>query len=162
MSMITIVYAVPQAAAERLEQDADFFDEVTQFDNSDFSSCSLEKAWHGLHFLLTGQADEASAPLGFILSGGKELPETDGGYGPARLFTADETRDISAALSALSGEQLWSRFDETKMTDEGVYPSIWDEPEADLRDEYVTYFRELRKFLKFAAADGACLLVTLG
>jgi hypothetical protein len=121
---------------------------------------SLEKAWHGLHYLLTGSAEEADPPLGFILQGGEEFG-VDFGYGPARLFRAEEVNHLHIALEAVSDDVLWSRFDPAEMTAAGVYPGVWDEPAADLREEYTHYFRELKGLIARANAHGHGLLVAL-
>ena len=36
----------------------------------------VDKAWHGLHFLLTGTAWEGDFPLNFIVSGGRRSATT--------------------------------------------------------------------------------------
>jgi Domain of unknown function (DUF1877) len=124
------------------------------------TSLSLEKAWHGLHYLLTGSAAEGDLPLAFLLQGGEEVGEDDS-YGPPRLFSPDEVEEIDAALSAISDDQLWSRFDPEQMSAEGVYPDCWDEPEQDLREEYLSYFHEMKKIVSLANTRGDALLVLL-
>src|SRR5436309_1032657 len=89
-------------------------------------SLSLEKAWHGLHFLLTGFAWEGELPLAFLIQGGEAIGD-DLGYGPPRLFEHPQVAELDAALDAISEDELWSRFDPEQMS--GVYPEIWDEPE---------------------------------
>lgn len=48
---------------------------------------SLDKEWHGAHYLLCGKAEDDGSPLGQAVMGGLELGEGEGfsGYGPARL-----------------------------------------------------------------------------
>lgn len=57
----------------------------------------LGQAWHILHFLFTGTAEEGEWPGGFVMSGGTEIGP-DLGYGPARLFSAEQAREIAAFL----------------------------------------------------------------
>jgi hypothetical protein len=123
-------------------------------------SVSLEKAWHGLHYLLTGSATEGPPPLGFILEGGKPIGD-GGGYGPPRLFSPSEVQQMHKALSAISDNKLWSRFNAEEMTDQDVYPGIWDEPEEELREEYVMYFNELKKLFAAAASKKLAVVVRL-
>ena len=47
------------------------------------------------------------------------------------------------------------------MEAESIYPCIWDEEEEELRDEYLSYFRELKKVVAQAGEGGMGLLVTL-
>lgn len=161
MSMICDIYAITPAELDRLHNDAGFFGELTRYDNQNAKLCSLEKAWHGLHYLLTGEPWESFGPLAFILAGGDEIDGSDGGYGPARSFTPDETQHINAAISAITDDQLWSRFDVEAMTAQRIYPEIWDEPEPDLKDEYTMYFRQLKQLIADAVSRGQGLLVML-
>lgn len=110
-------------------------------------SLSLEKAWHGLHYLMSGSAAEGEEPWNFLLLGGEPLGD-DTGYGPPRYFDPDSVRRLNLVLRNLSDEQLWSRFDADTMENEGVYPGIWDEEEADLKEEYLEYFHELKDFMQ--------------
>ena len=50
----------------------------------------LDKAWHGIHFLLTGSAWEGEEPLCYLLAGGQEVGDEDVGYGPARVLRPRE------------------------------------------------------------------------
>jgi lysophospholipase L1-like esterase len=120
----------------------------------------LQKAWHGLHYLLTGSAGEGGLPLGFLLEGGREVGQ-DLGYGSPRLFEPGDVQHLNAALAPITEDELWSRFDPIAMEAEGIYPVIWDEDEEELREEYVTYFLELKKVVAQASAGGMGLLVIL-
>jgi hypothetical protein len=122
-------------------------------------SVSLEKAWHGLHYLLTGEVWEGAGPLAFLLSGG----EQEGGDEEApRWFTPQETVEIHQALLGVSDDQLWSRFDADEMAQNDVYPGIWDEPEEDLQEEYLMYFHQLKEAVAAAVQSNRGLLVSIG
>ena len=123
-------------------------------------SISLEKAWHGLHFLLTGSAWEGEPPLDFLLRGGEPIGEDDG-YGPPRLLRPDEVRALDARLSHVSDDDLWSRFDPSLMEEEDIYPGVWDEPEDDLKEEYLGYFHALKRLVHEAGSRGMALVVML-
>jgi len=132
----------------------------------EFVDLDIDKAWHGIHFLLTGTAWEGDGPLAFVVNGGTPIGDEDGhdvGYGPARGFTSGEVREIAEALAGIDSKDLDGRFDPAAMTKAEVYPSIWDRaPEEDdtlgyLREHYVV----LRSFVTEAAAAGQALLVWL-
>src|ERR1700722_3238791 len=53
-----------------------------------YADLDVDKAWHGLHFLLTGTAWEGAPPLDFIVKGGRQIGDVDVGYGPARAFSS--------------------------------------------------------------------------
>jgi hypothetical protein len=127
----------------------------------DRSDLDLEKAWHGLHFLLTGAAYEERPPLDFLATGGEEIGDEDIGYGPARAYRSPEVREIAAALTLLSPDALIERFDPGSMAAQGIYPHIWDREDEHqeqrewLRASYVA----LRDLVLGAARDGLGLIV---
>lgn len=123
-------------------------------------SVSLEKAWHGLHYLLTGETWEGEGPLAFLLAGGEQLGDDE--ESPVRWFNPEETARIHEALDGVSDAQLWSRFDAQELEQEGIYPGIWDEPEEDLQEEYFGYFHELKQVVAAATLNGQGLVVSLG
>jgi len=125
---------------------------------SDSHAVSLEKAWHGLHFLLTGTAMEGEQPLNFLLLGGEPI----GADESTRRLSPEAVREVQLALSSISDEQLWNRFDSELMTSEGIYPEIWDEPEEDLKQEYLMYFHELKRLIAEAATAGNAVLISIG
>ena len=113
-------------------------------------SISIDKAWHGLHYLLCGAPEPAPGPLGQAVFGGTEIGE-DQGYGPARYFSPTQVAEIASALRSpgLEGE-LHARFDAEAMTRLGIYPGGWD---AGDHDWLIEAFRTVRDF--YAAASKA-------
>jgi hypothetical protein len=84
---------------------------------------SLEKAWHGIHFLLTGQAEGGEPPLAWAVPGHREIPDRQKlmGQGPARLLTPEEVQQVSAALSKVKQKQLGLRYDVKAMERARLY-----------------------------------------
>jgi hypothetical protein len=123
----------------------------------------LDKSWHGIHYLLTGTADEGGAPLDFLVAGGVDVGDEDVGYGPPRAFTSEETRAIAAALAAISDDELRSRFAPEAMMKAEIYPEIWDRDPKD--DDTLGYLMEYVAILRAAIASvtsrGHGLLVML-
>jgi len=152
--------------------------------NSDVPEIDVDKAWHGIHWLLTGSAEPvdpavrqaprrrrlfrrapAPAPAPAIgaealaVLGGEAIGE-DQGYGPARLLRPDEVAAIAAALEPLDREALAARVDLAAMDAAGLYPGIWDE--EDVYEEYVgPNYDVLRDFYLDAAARGAAVVLQL-
>jgi hypothetical protein len=120
----------------------------------------VDKAWHGLHFLLTGSAWEGNFPLNFIVVGGEEVGD-DLGYGPARALSSDDVRKIDAAFEPLTPEELGRRFDAQRMTELQIYPFGWShDPDGEL--EYLLeFYTELRAFVRRTAERRHALLVYL-
>jgi hypothetical protein len=123
-------------------------------------SISLEKAWHGLHYLLCGDAEPVPGPLGQAVMGGNEFGE-DLGYGPARCFSAAETAEIATALQAPGLEAtLRERFDPAAMESLGIYPGGWSEDE-DAEEWLFEAFHELRDFYAAASAAGRAVVAVI-
>ena len=131
--------------------------------SSEGDELDVDKAWQGIHFLLTGTAIEGDPPLNFIVGGGRLIGDVDVGYGPARAFANDEVRVIAQALNDVPPESLRERFDPKSMMEEGVYPEIWDRDATE--DDTVGYlienYADLRSFIRRTAERGDGMLVYL-
>jgi Domain of unknown function (DUF1877) len=79
----------------------------------------FDKAWHALHFLLTGSADETDDPL-CLYGRGRPIAE-DNGYGPPLLMSAEEMRAFHDAFAVLSDDELRRRYDPKAMLSAGIY-----------------------------------------
>ena len=123
----------------------------------------LDKAWHGLHYLLTSTAWEGNPPLNFLVAGGRPVGAEDVGYGPARVFTVAETRDVAAALAEVSDAELTDRFDPRDMLQKQIYPEIWlrNPAEDDPLGYLMEYLATLRGALASAVSSGHGLLVSI-
>jgi hypothetical protein len=87
---------------------------------------SLDKAWHGVHYLLCGEVEPGASLLSQAVLGGTQLGE-DLGYGPARYFQADQVAEIAREMSSSDLEAgMESRYDSERMSRLGVYPGRWD------------------------------------
>lgn len=122
----------------------------------------LDKAWHGIYYLLTGKAEGGDSPLNFLQEGGTEIPDIDVGYGNARAYRAAETREILDALRRIGEEELVDRYNPKDMLAQGIYPNIWL---RDSKEETLDYLIEsigiLRGFLAQAVDAGLGILVYL-
>jgi len=125
---------------------------------SDDVHLDLEKAWHGIHFLLTGEVWEGELPLAFLVRG-QELGDVDVGYGPARSFDASEVRAIAEALGPISPSMLRSRFDPRATGWSEVYPTHGAAPDDEAREYFISYYEALRAFVLETAELGAGLIV---
>ena len=102
----------------------------------------VDKAWHCLHFLLTGTADGGEPPLNFILGGGREVGDEEVGYGPARAFSAQEVAEIARALEPIDRSWLVAKFDAGQMDRLEIYPDVgqWSEVDPGSEDSFGYYF----------------------
>ena len=129
-------------------------DEVAQVD--------LDKAWHALHYLLTGTAWEGEEPFNFIVSGGVEVGE-DIGYGLARALTSQQVQSLNTVLQRIDEPFLKRRYNPQKMMALEIYPEVWDRDPAD--EDNLRYcldaFAELKTFVAQAAERNVGFIVYL-
>jgi Domain of unknown function (DUF1877) len=124
---------------------------------------SLDKAWHGVHYLLAGTAEPGSELRSQAVLGGVELgddPEGFSGYGPARYFRAARVRELSEELRRPEVEgEAGARFDPAKMSQLNIYPG-WRAGEQD-KEWLMDAFRRLRDFYSNASAQGRAIITCL-
>src|SRR5438045_960649 len=85
----------------------------------------LNKAWHAIHFALTGSRLGGEEPLNFLVSEGTPVGEVDVGFGPARVLSSQQVRSLALALAPLQPEALAARIDLGKLDEEVSYPGNW-------------------------------------
>jgi Domain of unknown function (DUF1877) len=164
MSMIGNFRALPDKELEALFAEPSRVEQLLYESllggGSNGNELDVDKAWHGLHFLLTGSAWQGTFPLNFIAAGGREVGD-DLGYGPARGLTSRDVLQIDAALEPLTADELRQRFDPQRMTELEIYPFGWsDDPDSE-RDYLLEFYADLRGFVRRTAEHGHALLVYL-
>ena len=120
----------------------------------------IDKAWHAIHFLLTGDTWGGEPPLFNAVLGGTELGAEDVGHGPARFLTLAEVQDVASALSEISETDLRNRYNASALSAADIYPGGWEDVEGSL--EYLLpYYTKLVEFFSEAAKHGDAMLIYL-
>jgi len=120
---------------------------------------SLEKAWHGVHYLLCGASMPDATILGQVVMGGTEIGEDFSGYGEARYFTPAEVVATARELGRANLEdEIKARFDPARMNDTKIYPGGWDVTGGDWLFEE---FRRLCDFYAEASAQGNAVVTCI-
>jgi hypothetical protein len=126
--------------------------------------CDIHKAWHAIHYVLTGSATGGNEPYCYLLDGGTPLGGPYEGEDAPRLLEPEQVRAFDRVLQPINRlSELRSRFDHAAMAEAGVYainPGD-DEVEEDL-DFIKHFFRILRKFIHEAAEAGKAVIVSIG
>lgn len=133
---------------KRPEQPAPASPQMEVHDEDDESD--VDKAWNGIHYLLTGEVEETAHPLGFLVSGGQPIGKEDVGYGPARAFSSTKLAAICDQLAPLSRETLHTRYQPKEMDRAGVYPEIWARDGDDGFEYLFSNFEQMREFFQEA------------
>jgi hypothetical protein len=161
MSMIGCFLRLSDADLDALVAEPSRLNEFLKYDPNNKDYFDVDKAWQGIHFLLTNSAWEGSGPLAFILHGGREIDE-DLGYGPPHGFTSVEVKEIATALEPIQPDALFEKAGQAQFTAEDIYPSIWDESKEECIGYVTTYFADLKKFIQETAATNRALITYLG
>ncbi|HEY9697739.1 MAG TPA: YfbM family protein [Trichocoleus sp.] len=126
---------------------------------------SLEKEWHALHFLITGDSSlegdtQLQPPYCNIVVGGTPT-QFEATYGFVRYLTPEEVRAVAELLSTISVEELRRRFDPAEFNAAKIYPNPrpggWDEEEI---EPLLEMYPELVEFFQNAARDGDIVLLS--
>lgn len=93
----------------------------------------LDKAWHGIHFLLTESLNEHAA--GFLLNDGNILRDYNWSeiYGvnviDMRSFNSAEAAQFNRLCKTIGSKDLGKYYDPAKMFENNIYPGIWEKKE---------------------------------
>jgi hypothetical protein len=122
------------------------------------ANLSIDKAWHGVHYLLCGKVEPGSDLASQAVMGGTEVGE-DLGYGPARYFEADEVANIARELSRPNLEaEMTARWNPAQMATLGIYPGQFL---ADDQQWLMDAFQKLRQFYVDASAAKLAVVTCL-
>jgi len=129
-----------------------------------FNDLHIDKAWQGLHYLLTGAPEGGKPPLSYVILGRTEIgPE--GTYGRTRYLTPEQVKQASAALEPITVEELRARIDLRAMYQADIYAvrSEYRRKDAEQQEYeyYGDYFGGVKAFYKDAAQNGNAMLFFL-
>jgi hypothetical protein len=123
---------------------------------------SLEKSWHTVHFLLTGDKSMTprhlpDQPLHNVVMGGTPTP-IDGPYGPVRILEKPDVKAIAAALASVDATSLKRKYSIAQLNAADTYatpkPRGWDERELEI---VFACIPRLKEFFANAAASNQCV-----
>ena len=128
----------------------------------------LEKAWHGIHFLLTKNSKTQEA--GFLVNNGITLRDYNWAenYGvnviDMRAFYTVEVSNINKLLAGLTVKEMKKQYDPAEMFSRDIYPAIWEKKEfftsrfiaknfkvSRSLDYLITNFEKLQEFISDTA-----------
>jgi len=123
---------------------------------------SLEKSWHTVHFLLTGDktmtlGHVSDQPLHNVIMGGTPT-QVDSTYGPVRVLEKKDVKAIAAALAAVDPDSLKSKYSIAELNAANTYASPalggWDQRELEI---IFACIPRLKEFFANAAASDHCV-----
>jgi len=125
---------------------------------------NIEKDWHCLHFLLTGNRScdiaEDTPPPGNVILGGTST-DWEAYLGYYRYLLPREVKEASQALAQLSRDELRQRYDPQVFNSANLYPTLdipWNEndiePLLDTMDKVIAFYHN-------AAEAGDAIILTV-
>lgn len=163
MSMTGQFAAISKSKLDELQDDPDAVADFLFLEADEGGpshTADIDKAWHGIHFLLTGSPSGGVGPLAAAIMGGEEIGE-DAGYGPARYLEPEEVKSIAQALADASTEDLAKRYSPKALTAADIYPGIWEQEGDEAFDYLAGYYEDMVDFYKAAAKRGDAVLLYL-
>lgn len=133
---------------------------------SEGANISIDKAWHGLHYLLSGTAWDGVPPLNFLLKGGVGISDDEGSV-EHRLYTSRQVQDIRQALISVDIAQLQARVDPEAFVKFDIYPHIQvkgraNAPSGADSKYYIHHFLKLKEFISRAAIANLGVVTSRG
>ena len=111
----------------------------------------IDKAWHGIHYILNSRFSTEIEPLDFLLRGGNLLTPDNNwrdliglDLPDMRAFESIQVKAIAMALASVTEDEFRRRYQPEKMTARQIYPGAWEE-----RHQFLNWV--LAKYLKFSA-----------
>jgi Domain of unknown function (DUF1877) len=155
--MVWVGVAVDPALVPRLKVDERFLEKTLDEAPKD-RSVYLDKAWHGIHFLLSGSAEATSTLSSKVIFGGESFGP-DQGYGPAQLLTPAEVKAIAELLAKETPELLSTRYNPQALERAKIYPSIiWVREGPDALKYVLQFYKPLVQFYQRAAERGDAVI----
>lgn len=157
MGMVLYLRPVVESEAQAIADDSEQFEDFMFSEEADEGEgvVDFDKAWHAVHFLLTGSAGATDSPLSVIIGPGEPVGH-DVGFGPPDLISPEQIRALRDALRTVSDDQLRERYNPKAMADAQVYlaDAFIEEP-TDESWEYVAQgLPAFRMFAENAASRG--------
>ncbi len=134
----------------------------TRVDVSDRTTFSLEKDWHGLHYVLNGTQEGGHDILAEAILGGKEIPDEEQvmGYGPLRYLDSQRVALVAEALAGVDPSSLLAKLDWHDAEAKQIYlaHTLSDKEDWAYLPEL---FQQFRTFYSDAAKNGNAMLLSI-
>ena len=115
---------------------------------SSIKSLDLDKAWHAIHYLLTGDSERT-----FLLTG----TQIEGVSEHCEVHSPDSLKSLQLRLASTSVTEIMSGFRADDFNDRNIYPGRWTDAMAPYVAEHLERF--LRKLRELVDAESGMIVV---
>lgn len=143
-----IDFVFPEDYVEEVFQD---ISKTSQFYEKDLG---LEKMWHLLHYLLTGDEDSVDFPLAYAIVVGHSINEI---WEDLTYVEPYEVKEIATAISNISETKIRKRIAGLASGDIDIYKGIDYLDDEDIVETFA-YISKLKEFYVEAAINGNAIL----
>ncbi|GAB0155397.1 YfbM family protein [Chryseobacterium sp. Alg-005] len=158
--MIGNLLRVTKSELENYLKDSSLLEDKIYDDETENENLiDIDKSWDGIIYLLTGQSSAtAEHNLVRVLFSGQLIDEEqDLGCGPAHYLTPEQVAELNNEISTITITDLKQKFNSEKMTEQEVYPTIWDE-RYDAFDYVANGFSTLQSVFANATKNGEAII----
>ncbi len=123
---------------------------------------SLDKAWDGIHFALTGTGMAGgSGRMSCEPFGDRYLDAVDAGYGPATYLTPEEVAVVSSLIKEISTDAFAALINAKAMLAADIYPIQQTETDTDVCAFLSPAFETMKSFYADAASRGMSVVAVI-
>ena len=134
--------------------------QTVMFDGPEDGLIDCDKAWHALHFMLTGDPGHSDHPMSVLVRDDAYLIGADEvGLGGYWLIEPAQVQRLHAELDGLTDEAIARRYDPVAMAAEHVYLSDMFEEEGGAALPYVMQGVPKLRAVSRAAADAGDYII---
>jgi hypothetical protein len=120
----------------------------------------IDKAWHGIHVMLNGNAEFAlDTPLGALVLGGTAINDVEMAHLPLRHLDKAMVAAVCVAIARIDLASKADVFASQVLGNPEVYPGLSEAEDLNYLDYY---FEQLKGFFAQAASSGSCMLLFIG
>jgi hypothetical protein len=114
----------------------------------------FDKAWHALHFMLTGAEYDSDSPLGIIAGKAEEVGGEVEGQDGFWIISSEDMQAFDTAFRQIDDAALSARYDNAAMLEHDIYlADAFTEDGAEFALEYI--LQNVPAFRRFSAACAA-------
>lgn len=160
MGMIATYFSVDDFTLNKLKKDLTCWE---LHEDDDIEYCDIDKTWHGLYFLLSGNENPEYNDNNFsdfakdVFIFGEEIMSNEEHF---YYIPKENVSKILQEINKINFEELDFNTDTFKANE--IYPNIWDEDKELLLEELEMSFNILKNFYKIVEETHQNIIVTIG